>query len=313
MAQGNGHGQAGRNKYDKPNKYESERKHAGTSAPPAVAPAVITKPAIDQFQPRNLPTPALYNPTLGGRRRDQRQAQEHIRALQTANQIAGAAAVLVEGLTKFEETHQRHELVQLRRGQLPAKIEHENLSLGGELLQARTEFEAKVEKQQDERVDRERIRELEREDFETLRADRRAARLEAQARALAAEQNLARASETGQRKAEAAFHKAAEEAFEAAADAESQRRRRDQERHKRGQAADDQTDDMPADVRAPLRVVRTVAKTREWAEREEARIRAPFEAAGQPLSREATEEIDQIWDAIQEAESSIRRRGASDL
>jgi len=58
-------------------------------------------------------------------------------------------------------------------------------------------------------------------------------------------------------------------------------------------------------------VVRTVAKNREWVDREIAKINE--EAGGRPLSREQLEKIDQLEDAHAEGESSIRRRGASDL
>jgi hypothetical protein len=274
---------------------------------------MIPKPAVDQFQPRNLPTAALYNPTLGGRRRDLREAQEHIRGLQVANQIAGAAEALEGGLTSLEDTHQRRELVQLRRKQLPAKIELENRKLAEEVLQSRTAYEAAVESQQDERTHRQRDRELADEEFETMLATRRAARLEAQAHALAAEQNLAHAAETGRRKAEADLHKASEAAYEKEAEAETQRQRRDQARHKRGQAAVDPAEDVPPDLRAPLRVVRTVAENREWVDREIAKIKERAAAEGRPLSREDLEKIDQLEDAYTEGEASIRRRGASDL
>ena len=60
-------------------------------------------------------------------------------------------------------------------------------------------------------------------------------------------------------------------------------------------------------------MVRTVAKNREWVDREIAKIKAPYEAAGRPLPQEAIEKIAQLEDAYADSEASTRRRGASDL
>jgi hypothetical protein len=312
MAESSGHDRPGRNKYDRSSKYESDRKNAGTSddtSPPRAAVPATT----DQFQPRNLPTPTLYNPIFGGRRRDRRRAQEHIDALRIATEVAGAAEVLEGSLTKVEEAHQQRELVQLRRGQLPAKIELENLDLGNKLLAARTGFEAAAERQQDERIQRERDRRLDDEDFEIALAKRHAELLEAQAQERAAAAYAAQADEIGKRRAEAELHKASETAFEKEADAERERRRRDQERHKRGQETADPTEYVPAALRTPLKVVDTVAESREWIEGKIAKIKSDADAAGRPLTRQDIEKIDQYQDALDQGESSIRRQGASDL
>ena len=185
MVQGNGRDQSWRSRYDKPNKYTGERTQAGTHPPPAVVMPRVANLAIDQFQPRNLPTPTVYTPPLGESRRGRRRAKQLADDLRTASEVHEAARGYEESLTKLEEAHQHRELVQLRRAQLPAKMELENLGIGKELIAARTAFETTVERQEVERTDRERNRLLDQEDFETQLANRRAARLEAQARARA--------------------------------------------------------------------------------------------------------------------------------
>lgn len=246
MAQSNG---GHRSEYDIDNEYEQETESAKTSAPPS-APVAVPKPSTDAFRPRNLPTPAIYIPTLGGRRRDRRHAEDHIRGLQLANRVAGAAEVLEQGITKVVEAGQQREMAEQRRAQIPAKIEEENLELGERVLQRRAAFAAAARQQQDEGVKHERLQQIKTEDFETTLHNKRADRLQAEARERAAEAYLAHAEEIGKRKAEADFHKADEAAFEKEANAEAQRRRRDQERDKRGQAAADPTEEVPADLRS---------------------------------------------------------------
>jgi hypothetical protein len=299
-----------RNEYDIPNEYEQEPRGTSTSVPSA---ASVPRPSVDAFQPRNLATAALYTPTLGGTRRDRRRAEDHIEGLHIANQVAGAAEILEQGLTKLEEAHQQRELVQLRRMQLPAKIEAENLELGHKLLQGRTDFEAMAEQQHEERVKRDRLRQIKAEDFAATMHRKRAERLEAEARERSAAAYAAHAEEIGRRQAEAAFHKASETAFEKEADAETQRRRRDQERHRRGQATSEQSEDVPEDLRGPLATERTMAQSREWVMAKIAQIKKRAQAEGRPLSPQELEQIDQYQDALEEGEASIRRRGASDL
>lgn len=300
-----------RNEFDIENEYEQPDDSRKPGAP-VTAPTVVPKPSTDAFQPRRLSTPAIYTPTLGGRRRDRRDAEDHIRALQIATQVAGAAEGYEKGLTTLIEANQQRELAEQRRTQIPAKIELENLEIGKQVLQLRDEFAAAVDAQRDEQVKRDRLRQIKSEDFEATLADRRAAKLAAQARELMAEQSRARAAETAQRKADADLHRASSEAFEKEAEAETQRRRRDQERHRRTQAADG-NEDIPPDLQQPLATERTVSTAREWVDRRIAQIRRRALQEHRELTPEELEQIQQLLDAAEAGEDSIRRRGASDL
>src|SRR5207249_3519203 len=108
MAQSNG---GNRSEYDIDNEYEQESGSAKTSASPP-APAVVPKPSTDAFRPRNLPTAGIYVPTLGGRRRDRRDAEDHIRGLQVATRVAGAAGGFEQELTRLIETGQQREMAE---------------------------------------------------------------------------------------------------------------------------------------------------------------------------------------------------------
>ena len=313
MTEGHGRDQSWRSRYDKPNKYAEERPSAGTNLLPAVVPPTVARLPTDQFQPRNSPMPAVYTPLIGESRRGRRRGKQLVEDLQTASEVHEAARGYEESLTKLEEAHQHRELVQLRRAQLPAKIELENLAIGRELLAAHTAFEAKVEKQQDERTDRERHRLLDREDFETQLADRRAARLEAQARAAAAEEYAVHAAEIGQRRAEADLHKATEAALGKEADAEAERNRRDQQRQRRRQAQAPEGPDLPEPLARHYATERKVQTSRKRAEELAETVRQRAAAANRDLTDDEVEEIDALLSAAAGAEDTIRRGDATDF
>jgi hypothetical protein len=313
MTHGNGHDRSWRSRYDKPNKYAGERKQTDTNRLPAVTAPTVARPPIDQFQPRNLPTPAVYTPVLGESRRGRRRAKQLVEDLRTASEVHEAARGCEESLTNLEEAHQQRELVQLRRAQLPARIELENLSIGKEVLAARTAFESMVEQQQDDRTDRERHRLLDHEDFETQLANRRAARLEAEARARAAEEYAGHAAEISQRRAEADLHKATEAAFGKEADAEAERRRRDQERQRRRQTVQPEGPDMPEPLARHYATERKVQTSRKRAEEMAEAIRQRAAAAGRELTDDEAEDIDALFSAAAGAEGTIRRGDATDF
>ena len=178
-------------------------------------------------------------------------------------------------------------------------------------MEAQSVFEASVESRVDERVDRERNRHVEREDFEITIAKKRAERLEAQAQEKAAEERLARASEIARRQTEADFHKASSSAFEHEADAEAERRRRDHERQRRhgGEPADD----VPEEFAVHYATENRVSAIRRHAEREVQKIRDAAARAGNDLTPDQEAAIDALLNAADRAEAAIRAGGASDL
>jgi hypothetical protein len=295
------------NKYDRPNKYE-EAEPAGTTPARQGSSASASAGMTENWPVRSNPGAPSYQPALGETGRGRRRAEKLRGDLSTAALVADAGSAFNQALTRLEDSAQRLEEVQERRRLIPLKIEKEKFEIGKAVIDARSDFEGALDQQEEKRIDQHRRRQLDAEDFEIVRLEKQAARLELEARIAAANAEAVYSGDIGRRKAQAELHKAEGEALRQEADAARQRQHRDQASTPPGD-----TDDVPPDLRAPLATARKVARTREWVDRKIAEIKLRAETERRQLTPEDFERIDQLNDAAANGEASIRRSGASDV
>jgi hypothetical protein len=311
----NGHDPSpgGNNKYDARNRYEAGAASSAAEPSSLPVPAIMPPAAGGPWKARGTPNVALYDPILGDTRRRRRDAAQLVTDVGTATTVAEAGVRFVQSLGRLEEARQDLEQVHERRSLAPLKAEQERLALGEELIKGRNAFEAVLDTQQVERVDRERRRRLDAEDFENTRLRKEAERLEAEARIRTAEAQMSLAAEIGKRRAAADLHAADEAMFRNEAAAETERRRRDEARQKRVQASPPEGPEMPEPLARHYATEQRVQTSRRRAERLIQETLQRAEAEGRELTDDEIEDIDALKNAAAGAEDTIRRGDATDF
>jgi hypothetical protein len=314
----NGHGDRNgfSNKYERENKYEQPEatadRHSGPEVLPPIEPLIVRVRA--EWRARSTPDPSLYRPELGDDWETRRKGKKLLGSYQTAHFVSNAATGYHEALARLEAARQELELASERRALVPLKAEQERIVLGDQIVKARTMFEATLEEQNNQRVERQRRRALDTDDFEIARSNREAAKLEAQARVKTAEARLPYAAKVGERIAQGELRKLDEELSNSERVSGSERRQPAEPRRKRSKARKKpKAEDLPEPLRQHLATERAVQETRMHVDRRASAIRRRAKAESRPLTPEEIEEIHLYESAGEAAEGSIRRGEASDL
>lgn len=309
-----------KNRYDQPSRYKDAKPSAAEPVKPGVGTAggspnaLVPVPSVPAWQARPVPEVAIFHARFGLGGGNRRKATRLVNDIGIATDVLNANTQFTKAAEALEIARNVAESAHARREFLPLRMTQERLGLEQQLFKATSDVEAAREEVQEQRVDRERHRQLATEDYEIAKLKKKAQKLEASARIAAAAAQLANAPLLGAARSESELFQAKEEAFRHQADAESERRRWNEERRKRGEVVPpEEKDTMPPTLARHYATEHEVKENLNAAALRAQAIREQAVREGRDISPDEIEELDILENAAIAAEQSIRRGGASDI